>query len=402
MSKRYINREIEPKLKTAASQFPSLIVTGPRQSGKTTLLKHLFLKTHRYVSMDNPDVRLLAANEPALFFENYPPPIIIDEIQYTPGLFSYIKMLIDKDREACGQFLLTGSQSFPLMAKVGDSLAGRLAVFTLLGFSFGEQFGQDIPRDLNTLKKIIITGSFPEIVTKSKIDLELWFTGYLQTYLERDVRQLRQLGDLTDFQRFLLLMAAFNGQVLNLSSLSRDLGVAVNTVKAWISVLEASCQIISIKPFYLNKGKRIIKSPKIYFLDTGLLCYLCGIISTNQVFRGPISGQLLETVVLSEVVKSFYNRGSIPKIFCWRTSSGEEVDFVIEAGGQIIPLEVKLSARANRQMAKGLVSFSKLFGDKIERAFLVNLSQEELRLDKEITSIHLVDFIRRWPGIKDG
>lgn len=395
MLKRYVSREIEKILKEAVGQFPSVIVTGPRQSGKTTLLKHLFLKSHRYVSMDNPDLRLLATDEPALFFENYPPPIIIDEIQYTPQLFSYIKILIDKDRDACGQFLLTGSQSFPLMAKVGDSLAGRVAVFTLLSFSFYEQFGRNLPQDIDSLKKRIITGGFPEIITKGNINLELWFAGYLQTYLERDVRQLRQIGDLGDFQKFLQLMAAFCGQMVNLSSLSRDLGVAVNTVKAWISVLEASGQIISIKPFYLNKGKRIVKSSKIYFLDTGLLCYLTGITSVNQIFKGPISGQLLETVVLSEIVRNFYNQGKIPRIFWWRTSYGEEVDFVIEDKGKIIPLEVKLSSRANRQMAKGLISFCKLFPDKIDEAFLVNLSREKLMLDKKIISTPFVDFVQQ-------
>lgn len=393
--KKYINRDIEKILKIAVKQFPSAIVTGPRQSGKTTLLKHLFFKSHRYVSMDNPDLRLMATEEPQLFFENYPPPIIIDEIQYTPQLFSYIKILIDKNRSTNGQFLLTGSQSFPLMAKAGESLAGRIAIFNLLSFSFREQFRQDKVLDINILKKRMLTGGFPEVVTSKNVNLELWFSGYLQTYLERDVRQLRQIGDLADFQRFLQLMAAFNGQMINLSSLSRDLGVAVNTLKAWISVLEACRQIILIKPFYLNKGKRIIKSPKIYFLDTGLLCYLAGITSLKQIFKGPLSGQLLETAVLSEIVRNFYNRGKVPRIFWWRTSYGEEVDFIIEDKSKIRPLEIKLSSKANRQMAKNLISFCKLFSDRIDKGFLVNLSQEKLKLDKKVISVPFADFIRQ-------
>lgn len=395
MLKKYINRDIEKILKIAVKQFPSAIVTGPRQSGKTTLLKHLFFKSHRYVSMDNPDLRLMATEEPQLFFENYPPPIIIDEIQYTPQLFSYIKILIDKNRSANGQFLLAGSQSFPLMAKAGESLAGRIAIFNLLSFSFREQFRQDKVSDINILKKRMLTGGFPEVVTSKNVNLELWFSGYLQTYLERDVRQLRQIGDLADFQRFLQLIAAFNGQMINLSSLSRDLGVAVNTLKAWISVLEACRQIILIKPFYLNKGKRIIKSPKIYFLDTGLLCYLAGISSVKQIFKGPLSGQLLETAVLSEIVRNFYNRGKIPRVFWWRTSYGEEVDFIIEDKSKIAPLEIKLSSRANRQMAKNLISFCKLFSDRIDKGFLVNLSQEKLKLDKKVISVPFADFIRQ-------
>lgn len=395
MSTKYVNRDIERILKVAVKQFPAVIITGPRQSGKTTLLKHLFPKSHKYVSMDNPDLRLMATEEPSLFFENYPPPVIIDEIQYTPQLFPYLKVMIDKNRSARGQFLLTGSQTFPLMAKVGESLAGRIAILNLLSFSFREQYGQDMTLNINMLRKMVLTGGFPELVTRRSIDLELWFAGYLQTYLERDVRQLREIGALGDFQRFLQLIAAFNGQAINLSNLSRDLGVSVNTVKAWISILETSGQIISIKPFYLNKGKRIIKSPKIYFLDSGLLCYLTGITSVNQIFRGPLSGQLFEGAVLGEIVRRFYNRGKLPRIFWWRTSYGEEVDFVVEDKGQIMPLEIKLSSRVNKQMAKSLMSFCKLFSDRIDKAFLINLSQEELKIDRKIVSTPFVNFIRQ-------
>lgn len=386
----YIKREIEQVIKSSVKQFPALIVTGPRQSGKTTLLKHLFSKSHAYVSMDNPDTRLMATEDPALFFENYPAPLIIDEVQYTPEIFSYLKILIDKNRNANGQFLLTGSQSFPLMAKVSESLAGRMAVFTLLGLSFHEQFKYVKKLDMATLKKRVLIGGFPEIVTKHAINFQLWFSSYLQTYLERDVRQLRQIGNLTDFQRFLEILAAFNGQIINLSSLSRDLGVAVNTVKAWVSILEASGQIISIKPFYLNKGKRIIKSPRIYFLDTGLLCYLSGIASVEQIFKGVASGQLFETLVLGEIVRAFYNRGMLPRIFWWRTSYGEEVDFIIEDRARIIPIEVKLSAKVTSGMARNLVSFCELFSEKIDRGFLLTLYGEELKLDKKVVALPFV------------
>jgi len=396
MVKRYAARDIERILKQAVKQFPSVIVTGPRQSGKTTLLKHLFSKSHNYVSLDNPDLRLMATKEPALFFENFAPPLIIDEIQYAPQLFPYIKIIIDKSREAKGQFLLTGSQIFPLMAKVGESLAGRIAVFTLLSLSFKEQFVRDIARnlrDIEGLKNRILVGGFPEPALAQRVNTELWFASYLQTYLERDVRQLRQIGDLGDFQRFLQLLAAFNGQTINFSILSRDLGIAVNTIKAWFSVLEASGQIISLKPFYLNKGKRIIKSPKVYFLDTGLLCYLSGISSKKQIFKGPLSGQMLETAVIGEVVRNFYNQGKIPRIFWWRTAHGDEVDFIIEDKGKIIPVEVKLSANINSNMAKGLSSFCKLFYEKIDKAFLINLSKEKLAIQKKIVAIPFTEFI---------
>ncbi|OGX15226.1 MAG: hypothetical protein A2166_00350 [Omnitrophica WOR_2 bacterium RBG_13_41_10] len=398
MAEKYVTRDIEGVLRQAAKQFPSVIITGPRQSGKTTILKHLFSKNHKYVSMDNPDLRLMAIREPALFFENFPPPIIIDEIQYAPQLLSYIKIIIDKNRRAKGQFFLTGSQIFPLMAKAGESLAGRIAVFTLLPLSFKEQFTRHALRSLRNIEELknrILIGGFPEPALAHKLNLEIWFASYLQTYLERDVRQLRQIGDLGDFQRFLQLLAAFNGQAVNLSSLSRDLGVAVNTVKAWFSVLEASGQIISIKPFYLNKGKRIIKSQKIYFLDTGLLCYLSGISSEKQLFKGPLSGQMLETAVVGEVAKNFYNQGKIPRIFWWRTSHGDEVDFIIEDKGKIIPVEVKLSAKINSDMAKGLVSFCKLFHDKVNKAFLVNLAKEKIVMKKRIIAIPFAGFIEQ-------
>lgn len=390
----YIKRDIEKVLKSAAKQFPAVIVTGPRQSGKTTLLKYLFSGSHLYVSLDDPHVRMMAIEEPALFFKNYPAPIILDEIQYAPGIFPFIKMLIDKKRNAKGQFLLTGSQSFPLMSKVSESLAGRMAVFTLLGLSFSEQFKLGKKIDLTTLKGRALSGGFPELVTTKKLSTELWFSGYLQTYLERDVRQLRQIGDLTDFQRFLQILAAFNGQILNLSSLARDLGVAVNTVKAWISILEASGQIAMIKPFYLNKGKRLIKSPKSYFLDSGLLCYLSGVTTPEQIFQGIGSGQMFETLVLGEITRQFYNRGMVPRIYYWRTSSGEEVDFVIEEGGHVIPLEIKLSARVNAKMAKSLYSFSNLFSEKVRAAYLVTLTGERWTMSDKIFSLPFADFIK--------
>lgn len=393
MVKKYVKRDIEGVVKKAARQFPSIIVTGPRQSGKTTLLKHLFSKTHRYVSLDEPDMRLMANKDPKLFLENYPPPVIIDEIQYAPGLFPFLKIVIDNNRSKKGQFLLTGSQSFPLMAKVGESLAGRIAVFTLLSFSFNEEMKVEERLNLDTFKKRILRGGFPELVVNRDIDLKLWFSGYLQTYLERDIRQLRQIGDLMDFQRFLELLAAFNGQVLNLSELSRDLGVAVNTVKGWISVLEASNQIFLIKPFYKNKGKRIIKSPKVYFLDTGLLCYLNGVTHKEQVFKGPASGQLFENVVIGEIIRDFYNGGEVPRVFWWRTSYGEEVDFIIEREGKIVPVEVKMTSRANKNLARGLFSFSKLFSKEIKKSILVNLSDKKLILGNKIESQPFKQFI---------
>jgi hypothetical protein len=343
--------------------------------------------------MDKPNIRLLATEDPELFFQNYPPPLIIDEIQYSPQLFSYIKMLIDEKRNINNHFILTGSQIFPLMAKVSESLAGRIAVFTLLPLSLREKYPAYSSMTLSGLKTNILRGGFPQISLSRTINPEVCFSIYLQTYLERDIRQLRHVADLGDFQKFLQLLAANNGQALNLSTLSRDLGIAVNTVKGWISLLEASGQIISLKPFYINKGKRIIKSPKIYFVDTGLLCYLTGLDSVDQIFKGPFSGQMYETIVLSELLKYFYSRGIIPRVYWWRTSSGDEVDFIIELKGRIIPVEVKLSANATMEMAKGLTKFRELFADRIDHAYIVNLSLEKQLIDRTITALPLFKFI---------
>ncbi len=393
MTKRYITRDIEAIIRKAERQFPAIIVTGPRQSGKTTLLKHLFLKTHNYVSLDDPDNRLMANREPRFFMENFPAPVIIDEIQYAPELFSYIKMVVDKDRSKKGQFLLTGSQSFPLMAKVTESLAGRIAIFNLLPFSFKERLKMQKSFSLDVFKKMLLRGGFPELVVNKSMDAKLWFNGYLQTYLERDVRQLRNIGNLTDFQRFLEMLASYNGQVLNLSDLSRNLGVAVNTIKGWISILEACNQIALIKPYYKNKGKRLIKRPKIYFLDTGFLCYLNGMTDQNQVLKGPAAGQLFEGAVLTEIIHGFYDKGDIPRVFWWRTSHGEEVDFIVEKKGRLVPIEVKITSRSNKVLTQGLVAFERLFSTEVKKSIVVNLSDKKLLVSNKIECQPFRDFI---------
>ncbi|MFH1705982.1 MAG: ATP-binding protein [Patescibacteria group bacterium] len=387
---KYIKRGLEPILAKASKTFPAIIVTGPRQSGKTTLVKNLFGKNHAYVSFDDPDIRLLAAKEPQLFLKNYPPPLIIDEVQYVPEIFSYLKMIIDQNRQLPGQIILTGSQLFPLMADVAESLAGRIAVFNLLPLSLTERFPQ--PINLTQLKQAVFLGGFPELSVNRKINSLLWFSSYIQTYLERDIRQLKQVANLTDFQRFLQLAAANNGQIVNLSGLANDLGVAVNTVKSWLSLLEASGQISLIKSYYRNRGKRLIKSPKLYFLDTGLFCHLVGLTNPDQIFIGPFSGCHLETLVLSEIYKHFYNQGLTPKVYFWRTSAQQEVDFIVEDRGQIIPLEIKLTAKANLNMTKSLTNFMELF--KLPKGFIVNLGDKTTFLSNQVTSLPISNLLK--------
>lgn len=373
--KSYLPRRIEGVLRRSVRRFPCCILTGPRQAGKSTLARHCLKESHSYVSLDEPDVRALALSDPRLFLENNPPPVIIDEIQYVPDLLAYIKHRVDADRSRMGQYVLTGSQNFSLMAGVGESLAGRTAVLTLLPMSWGERCqvpaksGPDRPKisdckpslSAMNIAEGLLRGGFPESVVSVRRNPRLWYAGYVQTYLERDVRQIRNIGDYDEFQRFLRAAAARNGQIFNMAEMSRDLGVALNTVKSWISLLVASHQIILLRPYFRNLGKRLVKNPKIYFLDSGLVCYLTGVQTPLQCAHGPQAGSLLEADVISEVLKWFYNHGEQPALYAWRTSAGQEVDCVIESGGNLWPLEIKLTATVKPDHIKGLAQFMELF-----------------------------------------
>ena len=374
MANQYIVRSLESVLTTAATEFPAVVLTGPRQSGKTTVLKHVFGNEYRYVSLELPDVRTFAIEDPRGFLATHPAPVILDEIQQVPTLLSYIKELIDNNRNAVGQYLLSGSQNILLSDRVSESLAGRVAVLSLLPLSRREIAGEpnrplrweqnDSARDSSqtrydpsTLWKDLLRGGYPELTAHPDRDLALWHSSYTQTYLERDVRTLRQIGDLTQFQIFLRTLAARSGQLLNLTSIARDLGVAVNSIKAWVSVLEASYQVTILRPYHANVGKRLVKTPKIYFTDVGTLCHLTGLKDPEHALAGPIGGAILETAVLSELVKTYSHRGDRPSVYFWRTTAGAEVDFIVDTGDRLIPIEVKLSSTPRRAMTSSITKF---------------------------------------------
>lgn len=347
-----IQRTLSEKLRSAAEQFPVVTLTGPRQSGKTTLVRNEF-SHYEYVSLELPDQRSFAIEDPKGFLNRFKGPVILDEIQRVPDLFSYIQVIVD-ERKQPGQFILTGSQNFLLMQSITQSLAGRCAVLHLLPFSLSELFertpilldmvGKELPGNMappaQSLENLLFSGFYPRIHDQ-KLSPRDWLGSYYQTYVERDVRNVLSVGDLEAFGRFVRLCAGRNGQLLNLSGLASDCGITHTTAKRWISVLEASFIAVLLRPYHKNFGKRLIKSPKLFFLDSGLLCYLLGIQSPEDVYHHASRGNIFEGFVVSELYKNFYHRGEQPGLFFWRDSAGHEINILIEIGGELIPLETK-------------------------------------------------------------
>ncbi|AYQ36607.1 ATP-binding protein [Runella sp. SP2] len=349
-----IPRALTHKAQLLLTKFPMVSISGPRQSGKTTFSK-LFAPDYQYVNVELLDNRALAQNDPRSFLERYQNRVILDEVQNVPDLFSYLQVFTD-ERNRTGEYVLTGSQNFLLMQKISQSLAGRVALLTLLPFSYFE-----LPEKL-PIDEFIFKGGYPRLI-QNQISPNDFFPTYIQTYIERDVRQLIQVQNLSLFQNFLYLMAGRAGQVFNASSIANDLGINSQTVEAWTSVLEASYILFRLPPYYKNFNKRITKAPKVYFYDTGLLCYLLGIRSEADIQLHFAKGSIFENLVILEVMKMHYNQGHRPQLYYWRDSNQNEVDLLIQDGLKLHAVEIKAGKTINGEFFKGLTYFKKIVPD---------------------------------------
>ncbi len=377
-----ILRNAEKNIQGLLRGFPIVTITGPRQSGKTTLAKSVF-SDKPYVSLEDPDTRLFAREDPRSFLERFPDGAIIDEVQRCPEILSYLQTLVDADQRM-GLYLLTGSQQFGLLSGVSQSLAGRTAFIELLPFSLPELKSAELLPD--SVDDILFKGCYPPLYDRD-ISPQSWFSAYTTAYVERDVRQFLKIQDLETFQRFIRLCAGRTGQLFNHSSLATECGITHNTVKAWLSVLEASYIVFLLRPHHTNFKKRLVKMPKLYFYDVGLVSWLLGIRTPEQIITHPLRGAIFETFIISEFMKSRFNQGERPDLFFWRDSNGNEVDVISDQGGKLMPLEIKSGKTLTKESTAGLKKWVALAKDDSFAPTLIYGGDESYKYcDIQITS----------------
>ncbi|WP_256013411.1 ATP-binding protein [Desertivirga xinjiangensis] len=352
-----IERTATAELKLLARQFKTVAIIGPRQSGKTTLARAVF-PDKKYVSLENPDLRLFATDDPRGFLEQYQEGAIFDEAQRVPQLFSYLQQILDESTEK-GKFILTGSNNFLLQENISQSLAGRIGYLFLLPFAT-EEIGK-AARSPQTVEEVLFKGGYPPIYDND-IPPNKWLPNYIRTYVERDVRQIKNISDLNSFERFVKLCAGRIGQLLNLSSLAVETGVDSKTISSWMSVLESSFIVHLLKPHYNNFSKRIVKMPKLYFNDTGLACSLLGINNSEQLLTHPLKGSLFENYVITDLIKSRYNRNEALNLYFWRDNAGNEMDIVIDKGTELYPIEIKAGKTITPDYFKNFKFWKKITG----------------------------------------
>lgn len=387
--KKYITRKIETELLNSIKDFPVLILTGARQTGKSTLLKHLF-PDYKYVTLDYPNIRSFAKEEPELFLEQYGKNVIIDEIQYVPELLQYIKIVVDETRDVNGQFILTGSQYFPLMQGVSESLAGRVAIHNLFGISLEEL---DLISDDFNLEKtfnLIFQGFFPDTIIHH-VKPQSYYSSYIQTYLERDIRQLLAVHNLSLFQNFLELLAARVGSVLNLNEISKECGISFPTAKKWCSILEITQIVYLLRPYYKNISKRVIKSPKLYFMDTGLLSYILRYQTPETLQVGPLSGNLFENLIIIELLKKKNNLGINFELSFFRDSNKNEIDVILEMNGVLRLVEIKKSKNIKKKFGSVLEKILPLMQNSSAR--VISFDKSNIPISENVSSVFWYDFI---------
>ena len=402
--KEYLERTLFLDIKRISNNDKVLLINGARQIGKTTLLQHAAESGRKYVTLDNKTDLLLAKKDPKGFLEIYSPPVIIDEVQYAQELFSYIKILVDSSDER-GRIWMTGSQQFNMMENITESLAGRVIIIDMQGLSIYEREGMGLKQNPflpaasppSLLKRrnspdtfrIIWQGSYPDVIYRDEKSRRDFYDSYIRTYLERDVKQLINIGDETTFLTFLKVLAARTGQLLNMTDIAKDVGISVPTVKKWISVLQASGSIYFLQPYFKNVTKRLIKSPKMYFLDTGLAAYLAGWTTPESLETGISSGAFFETFVISEIIKSYWHNGEKPNLYFYRDEKDNEIDLLIFKDGLFYPIEIKKHGTPGTNDIKAFKIFGSL--EKLGYGCEICLTPELQPLTPDVTAISIWD-----------
>jgi predicted AAA+ superfamily ATPase len=400
---QHIHRTLTRTITDTSDRFRVLFLTGPRQVGKTTLLQAAQSSGRSYVTLDDLGMRFTAQRDPAGFIDRLTLPVLIDEVQYAPDVFPYIKMVVDKEKKA-GLFWLTGSQQFEMMKNVTESLAGRVAILHLQGISLAEEQGHadDAPflptvygmkarthRKSLGVKEVyhrIWRGSYPDVVTQDGHNWERFYSSYLSTYIQRDVREYLNIHDTTTFHKFMQIAAARTGQLINYADMARDVGIAETTIKTWLNVLDASGIITMLQPYFHNRTKRLVKTPKLYFMDTGLCAYLTGWLSADLLERGAMSGAFLETWVISEITKSYLHHGRTPRLYFYRDKDQYEVDLLIEENGTLYPIEIKKTASVHLMGFRGFPMLNKL-GMPVGHGGVLCLTNALLPLSETVDAI---------------
>lgn len=389
----WINRALAARLTDLARAFPAVLVTGARQTGKTSLLRHTFPKAS-FVSFDLPSSAAQAESNPAQLLDGYTEPLILDEVQYVGGLFRFLKSRIDTDRHRMGRFLMTGSQKFTLMGSGSESLAGRCAIVELGTLSAAElrgSLGASVPDAVHCVWQ----GGFPETYRNPELTPRDFFSSYVATYMERDVRLSLRISSLRDFERFLRACALRSGQLVNFTDLARDVGIAGSTARDWIAVLQASNQVVLLEPYFNNLGKRMVKTPKLYFADTGLACFLLGIDSAEALLRSPFLGAMWETWILNQILRAKEARGSAAAIYFWRDVHGTEVDFVLDHGGRLRLIEAKWAENlSDRRTLASLLKVRDVLGERAADEHWIACRTTHDHLLPAHNSIRLLDGFR--------